>query len=191
MERFGDNFFIVKSTYTFEFYRHFLIIALIVQIFALTVLAEPDEVVCERIANYQNLDFPAGWARTCFMKNETTINSNETTLGMKIDDSISGLKLNNNKNITWLPNEVAEVFPNLLIYNARNCLIGNISRKNFEKLNKLKNLNLGYNKIQKIAKDTFKELTELKVLYLCKKNFDLKIASLCCHLSVYHLLHHL
>lgn len=81
--------------------------------------------------------------------------------------------MDGNKKIKFLPENPADSFPSLLIYDARNCLIERISKANFKGLSSLKRVFLQQNEIQQIDYNTFEDLKQLKTLELCKKNNSL------------------
>lgn len=76
-----------------------------------------------------------------------------------------------NKIIQFLPEHVAEEFPNLLSYDANNCLIKAVSKKISIARGKWFLLSLGSNQIEQIASNTFEDLTSLEFLSLSKKFF--------------------
>ena len=69
-------------------------------------------------------------------------------------------------NINFLPEDVAEKFPNLVEYHAKYGTLKLINERNFANLTKLKRINLMENRIESIASDAFKDLSELKQLSL-------------------------
>lgn len=82
------------------------------------------------------------------------------------DSSVEGFYSYNNKNIRFLPENLAEKFSNLIIMWAQSCSIEKISKKNFQGLNKLRGLALSSNFIEQITSDTFEDLVSLTHLYL-------------------------
>jgi Leucine rich repeat len=136
---------------------------------------------CNRIATDDWSERSGGNGRifeTCFM-NETSIE----TIGVDIsqsNESVTGLILNGNKKIFYLPENVPKSFPNLTVYFAINCSISNISSQNFKGMDKLTDLALNNNSISKVTSDTFNDLIRLVKLYLGKKrkyltSFQLKL----------------
>lgn len=141
----------------------------ILMVFELMVIANANELSCETIGdeNWDDGD-SVGTLRTCYMNGTTSINKPNVTISVR-DKSIGGLDINYNKNVLFLPNGVAEKFPNLLGYSVSDCPIKEVSKENFEHLSKLKGLWLHDNQIEKIASDTFKDLINLEQLWLGKK----------------------
>lgn len=84
------------------------------------------------------------------------------------DASVLGFKLNDNKKILSLPIAVASNFPNLQGFDAGDCSIKGISKRNFNGLRRLKALYLQNNQIEKISTETFTDLFELEILDLRK-----------------------
>jgi Leucine rich repeat len=122
---------------------------------------------CEAVEDFM---FGSENIKTCFMDQKTTIYSPGALMSTN-DWSMNGLMMNLNKKVHYLPDFVAEQFPNLLAITAFNCSIRQVSNKNFKGLIKLRFLDLGSNKLEKIQRETFEELSHLKVLKLSKKTF--------------------
>lgn len=130
-------------------------------------IATAKEVYCEYIVEVLWGDH-VGTAKMCRMYYTTSIDAPNATIS-KRDDSITGMQFFNNKNIQYLPIEVSEKFPNLLIHDATLCSIKEISRINFEGLGKVYYVRLGHNQIEKITSETFIDLESLEMLDLRKK----------------------
>lgn len=113
--------------------------------------------------------------KTCKLKN-TVINSTGFLITSDRDDTVLSLDLGENKNAEFLPENIAEKFPNLTVIYARNCALKSISRKNFRGLEKLRWASFLNNQIKQIDGDTFWDLVSLESLGLsnCKlKDFEL------------------
>lgn len=80
--------------------------------------------------------------------------------------SVEGFSTFGNRKIKFLPETLAEKFPNLIIMWAQSCSIEKISKNNFKSLNKLRGLAIGDNRIEKIASNTFGDLLSLTHLYM-------------------------
>jgi hypothetical protein len=152
-----------------KFCRKFLI--LLVLLAANLVLAEAqtaaDSGECERVEYY---DWTIGNMKSCFMDRETSIDSEGFQISTK-DETIQGLRMENNKNVEFLPESPSRLFENLIGYNAEKCSIKQISYKNFKNLIKLQVLWLKKNEIEMIPSDAFKDLSSLEMLGLRKINF--------------------
>jgi hypothetical protein len=120
------------------------------------------QIECEVIGN-ENWTH-AGPQRTCYLKVNTTINSPGKTIGRK--ETVPGLSFWFNKKIFYLPINVSESFPNLVVYGANGCSVKTISKVNFRGLKKLIRLDLGYNEIAFIPDDTFEDLKALEWLQI-------------------------
>lgn len=125
------------------------------------------EVECERVSDF-NSGGSFGSVKTCFMDKKTTIDTPNVTFSTR-DNSIGAISFRYNNKIKFLPIKVDEKFPNLLSVQAVRCSIKEISKLNFKGLSKLTFLDLSSNQIEKIASETFEDLTSLEELYLCKK----------------------
>lgn len=147
-------------------YRNLQVIVLMIVLKLLTSFEVDAEVVsCESKEN-GNLNY-LGSVKLCRMDRETKINSDDTTISP--DATITALSLNGNKNISFLPIEVAISFPDLAYYSASFCSIKSVTKKHFKDLSKLKVLHLGQNEIVKIKSDSFEDLVSLRFVYLRKQ----------------------
>ncbi|KAL7026929.1 hypothetical protein ACKWTF_005238 [Chironomus riparius] len=82
------------------------------------------------------------------------------------------LKFDNNKNIKYLPDNIALVFPNLKEITAENSAIELILPGDFEDLNKLENIVLSGNDLKSIEPETFDGLDNLKNLDLSNNQIE-------------------
>lgn len=144
--------------------KEFMVFALLM----LTVHVKANIVKCEWTEYYDYFHGEDPASNTCYMHTVTTINSPGFILLSKTKN-IERLVMHGNKKIRFLPEKVAESFPDLLHYLAQRCAITEISIVNFENLTKLRNLNLRENQIEKIADNTFNDLKSLTHLWLSKK----------------------
>jgi DNA recombination-dependent growth factor C len=94
------------------------------------------------------------------------INETGFTFAGNSDQYTSGLNFFKSKQVTFLPENVSEKFPNLMIYDASYCRVKAIERIHFFNLTKLEKLDLKENIIREIAEDTFEDLVLLKVIIL-------------------------
>lgn len=127
---------------------------------------EAKEVSCENFNDF-NWGYTVGTVKTCNMQTVTLINETRVNIAPR-DSTVKGLLLDYNKKISYLPNNVAETFPNLKAYHAFACSLKVISKQNFNGLVKLTRLDLSGNQIENIENGTFDGLLNLEYLYLCK-----------------------
>lgn len=130
--------------------------------------AEREEIKCEIIEMWRYYSFGMDPPKTCFMNKETSISSQESFLASPKDETIEGFNLDENSRIYYLPANVAEKFPNLLVYSAHHCSILSVNNENFYNLIHLKQLILHDNKINRVVSNTFEGLTALEYLLLRK-----------------------
>lgn len=132
-------------------------------------LADSSEITCDSISESFWGD-SIGNVKTCFLQQTTVINEPNLKISTDLDGSlfVRALDFFNNKKISFLPIQVDENFPNLLVYYADYCSIEKISKQNFKNLLKLKLLNLDNNKIQDIQGGTFGDLKNLEEISLSK-----------------------
>lgn len=112
--------------------------------------------------------------KRCLVESSSLINAANFTFSNSRDDKIIEIRFDLNKKVELLPILVHFKFSNLVSYVADNCAIGDIIKLNFEHLTRLRNLNLTHNRIEKIRRDIFDGLLELRTIWLSKKpNFCL------------------
>lgn len=85
------------------------------------------------------------------------------------DQGITELEFFENKEISYLPEGLADTFPDLILINAPGCSIKTVNNENFQRLGKLKFLGLDSNQIEKIEVGTFDDLISLEWLLLSKE----------------------
>lgn len=106
--------------------------------------------------------------QTCVIGDNYKINLN----GFKFsndddyDEKIKAISFSHNSNIFYLPDKVYEKFPEIQMFEAKNCKIGRIEASNFEKLNSLIAVDLSNNLIKSVPFDVFKDSRKLQVISL-------------------------
>lgn len=93
-------------------------------------VASEKKVYCERIDRLYD-QVAIGTERTCFLNNQTTIDSQEVSLTSEIDLNVKWINFDGNKKIKFLPIHVSTRFPNLKCFLASSCSIKTISRETF------------------------------------------------------------
>lgn len=116
------------------------------------------EVVCESFKDFRR--------EFCDMRQKTIINASNFVIGDLQDEEVEGIFFEGNMNIEYLPYKIYMQFPNLQSYWAKQCAIKQISKENFEKLIRLKEIDLEFNQIQKISGNTFQGLESLTIVDL-------------------------
>lgn len=140
-------------------------ITLIFILFGFFKVSVMTEISCETVHTY---DWWFGTnIKTCKMEKTTATNSTGVKLTNK-DEKITGLRFYRNRKIVFLPENVNEIYPNLLFYFSNSCSIKLVSKIYFREMRKLRGLTLSYNKIEKIPTDTFEDMTSLEKLELRK-----------------------
>lgn len=104
----------------------------------------------------------------CSFGASAVIDSPDFTILDRRHEGVTDVKMNRNTKIEYLPNSIFLKFSNVRSYNADRCAIREISKKNFDYLSKLKDLNLAYNRIQTIKRDTFEGIPSVKEINLSK-----------------------
>lgn len=109
---------------------------------------------------------------TCYA-NTAEINSTGFSFSYQKNVSIGAIDMDSNKKIKFLPENPAESFPSIVIYDARNCSIKALTKKNFLGLSSLQRIFLQKNLIVAIDDDTFEDSLMLKSIDLCKGNLSI------------------
>lgn len=104
----------------------------------------------------------------CYLNSFSSINSTGFLLSSSRNESIQAISFAYNSKINYLPENIAEKFPNLVIFYASNSSIQSISKDNFKNLRKLERLYLGKNYITRIDGDTFRSLIAVDRIELRK-----------------------
>jgi Leucine-rich repeat (LRR) protein len=81
-------------------------------------------------------------------------------------ESVTGLKIDDNKNLRLLPKKIGNSFKKLIYLSAKNNSITSIDRQDFRKLPLLKFLDISHNSLASIEHNIFIELFSLEDLYL-------------------------
>lgn len=118
------------------------------------------EIACEGFEDYSGSEF-------CRLR-QAAINPTNFVIADLRDEEVDEIRLDGNKRIEYLSYKIYMQFPNLDAYWAGECSIKQISKENFENLNKLIKIYLAHNQIQKISGNTFKGLGQLRVVDLSK-----------------------
>lgn len=125
--------------------------------------ARAQQISCE---NIQPMTSYVGEHQSCSMKDYTAINAPNCTLSAQRNELVEGLNFDGNKKISYLPLNVYKNFPNLLVMSADSCFIIVIIKDNFKNLEKLEELWLYGNLIERIESNTFEDLKNLEWLNL-------------------------
>lgn len=103
---------------------------------------------------------------TIWIYTDNGINDQKFTIAVERNESVKGLDMQHNHLIEFLPVEVAEIFPNIMAYNAYNCSVKALSSDNFRNLKKIDLLDLSFNEIEFIKSGFFDDLEVLRILKL-------------------------
>jgi hypothetical protein len=118
-------------------------------------------------SNYRMRYFSVGgFIYTCVMGDHKIIRSTGFTFDGAADLEIEALRFEQNMDILYLPEKVAEKFPDLEAYRVDSCRLKVIKRVHFENLTKLRYLRLFESEITQIGKGTFDDLIALEYLDL-------------------------
>lgn len=130
-----------------------------------------NQVPCESVQDGDYSHFYAEPPNTCFMNDSTTIDTRGFIISTANDETVQGLKFTGNEKIFFLPDNVAEKFPNLIFYFADFCSLTEVFKENFQRLDKLRVLLLSNNHIERVYGESFVDLTSLEDLNLGERFF--------------------
>ena len=94
------------------------------------------------------------------------VDSEGFTIASSRDKEMKALSIENNKKVKFLPENIADLYLELVAYHVQECSIHTVNDKHFKGLTKLEDLSLSNNEIELIARDSFKDLTNLEKLNL-------------------------
>lgn len=133
-------------------------------VFVVKNVTADKNVPCEKVqyVNYLN----AAEKFSCMIDQATIIDSNDISIYTTLGNTLTGINLNGNQKISFLPIMLHKTFSNLIIIDARNCAIKTLSRENFKQLTNLEALYLSSNRLEIIESGVFQDLTAVKRIYL-------------------------
>ncbi|KAG4072766.1 hypothetical protein HA402_005243 [Bradysia odoriphaga] len=82
------------------------------------------------------------------------------------NESVTELRMNRNKKIEFLPQEISTAFPKLRVVDAFGCAVKEITKSSFLGLKLVDKIVLDGNEIATIDESSFDDLSELRLLYL-------------------------
>lgn len=126
------------------------------------------KVDCEGFSNYDQGFL--GTIKICSLQN-AVVEEKRVAISTAKNVKMRGITLSGNKNIRYLMENVGSNFPYLIGYDAGDCAIKSVSRKDFHDLPNLRELVLHSNELTMIAADTFRDLKQLERIHLRKNLF--------------------
>lgn len=102
----------------------------------------------------------------CQFKYSTAIDSRDFLVSNALNTDVLNFEINDCEAVNFLPTFVNFKFPNLQIFIADHCNISEISKMNFANLSKLREINLSFNRIDTVLKNTFEGLDLLMRIHL-------------------------
>lgn len=109
--------------------------------------------------------------RTCAIVNQS-INDHGFYISTSIDSTLKGFSIQNNIKIEYLPENIAEKFPNLIYFQTSNCSVKVVKKIYFKNLEKLININLQHNSIEWLENQAFKDNVNLEKLELASNKIN-------------------
>lgn len=119
-------------------------------------------------------DIPRIVLKTCRMDtyDKTDIDSPDSVLSSEVDEDMTEIFADNNRNVEYLPTNIHEKFPNLLSMSFWYCNVRVVSNTTFKNLKFLIRLALNGNFLDHFDDGTFADLVNLKYLYLDYNRLD-------------------
>lgn len=103
--------------------------------------------------------------RTC-KPNARKVRPGKMIIASGRDSLVDGFSITDSKNVTFVPHNIADVFPALIAVEIARCSVKTVYENQFRNLWKLRLLSLSHNKIDYVSVDAFNDLNNLERLYL-------------------------
>ena len=100
------------------------------------------------------------WYKSCRIEDQEIDGETFSVVGDP-NEKIPVFDIRHSKGVKFLPENIAESFPGLIVYKVWNCSIKIVNLKHFRDLYKLECLDLVSNEIESIDGDSFEDLTKL------------------------------
>jgi hypothetical protein len=140
-------------------------ILICVKILATYQTSSSTTIECEKIVDREWTNI--GTLFDCWLHADTIISWYGFEIG-PANENVTGLSIQYNKKVEYLPEKVHLSFPKLRGFSADGCAIRKISKINFKKLNYLRALWLRMNEIEVVPSNSFEDLISLEYLVLGK-----------------------
>ena len=109
------------------------------------------------------------FGKMCFFDNATVIKNNDSRIDFSDRRDVLLIEFQTfNEEIEYLPVFIHKAFPNVAGISADHLALVEVTRENFVNLKKLIEITAAFNRIEKIASDTFTGLTRLFALNFSK-----------------------
>lgn len=105
-------------------------------------------------------------SKFCEINNQAVDSSDYTIASSSNDLAIEAFHIHDSKNVKFIPHNIGPRFPRLIFLLVWNCAVKGVEAKHFEKMPKLRVLDLAGNEIDNIPSDAFTSLRNLENLYL-------------------------
>lgn len=123
-----------------------------------------DEPKCEIVEQEWN-DFDEK-LKTCTLETECGISEKDITIADAQDLAVKGFSMQEDVKVLYLPGNLSEKFPNLVVYHLEKSAVKEITENNFKGLYELTQLILAYLQIKHIDINAFKDNSKLEYLRL-------------------------
>lgn len=107
-----------------------------------------------------------GKLKTCSLESECGITKKDITIADAQDLTVKGFSMQENVKVLYLPGNLSEKFPNLVVYHLEKSAIKEITENNFKGLHELTQLILAFMQIKHIDINAFKDNSKLEYLRL-------------------------
>ena len=119
--------------------------------------SEPEKLHC-KVYDYNIFPFYVDISRnfkSCKIYHQD-IDVEGLTIANPKDKELGGFSIEDNKKVKYLPEHIADLYPELVIYEVQQCSIRTVNVKHLKGLTKLEVLNLWNNEIESIDRGSFK-----------------------------------
>lgn len=174
-KRFGSLKFNKNTCEIIFIFRHIFCVILIFVINCFELI-KAKQIACESIYAYRFSD-PMGSLNTCWIYQSTTINTTGITL-TSTSNEVTAISFWRSNQIFFLPENISVNFPNLTFYDAYNNALNEVTKSNFNSLTRVRWLHLSENKLERIANNTFEDMTALEHLFLSELSSNIIIVFL-------------
>lgn len=102
---------------------------------------------------------------TCVISNQT-VESEGTVLNGTSSSKVKGFQMTSSNDVKFLPENLVEKLPRLLVYDVRSTAVTTVEKKHFRDQLDLEYIDLSENKIEKVSNEAFSDCENLVYLYL-------------------------
>lgn len=122
------------------------------------------QIPCHNLSMWEWTDMQSR-LRTC-RPNGRKAQEGELIIASARDSLVEGLSITDSRNVTFIPHNLADVFPALTAVEVARCSVKTVYENHFKNLWKLRLLSLSRNQIDYVSSEAFNDLYSLEYLFL-------------------------